>query len=238
MKLKVFCFPYAGGNRYSYNAYKKFATPNIELIFIDYPGHGMRMQQRLLKNLHSIADDVILHHGAQFNHHFAFYGHSMGSLVAYLVCKKLQQSGREMPGHLFLTGCGAPASKERFKYRHLLPYAGFITTLREMGGVPEELLEDADSMRFFEPILRADFEAVDTYSYQTPVPFHIPMTVVTGTEEDLSSEEITAWQQETTAGCNFAQMRGGHFFIQQDVPGIMRMLIHALSKTYNLALAS
>jgi surfactin synthase thioesterase subunit len=226
--MKLFCFPYAGGNRYSFNPFKALTPMGMELIMLDYPGHGMRMQEPLLTDIHSIAQDILQLYSTEMKSPFAFYGHSMGCLVAYTVCKILQSNKADLPQHLFFTGCGAPSVRNRFKGRHLQPYDEFIITLKQLGGVPDELLQDKDSMNFFEPLLRADFEAVDTYSYVPSEPFPIPMTIITGSEEDLSNQEIDAWRLETNQGCTFAKMSGGHFFIQQHYEALLRAIGNTL----------
>jgi external thioesterase TEII len=53
----------------------------------------------------------------------------------------------------------------------------------------------------------------ETFSYEDHPPLNIPITVITGTEEDMEKDDILLWQKESSIPVDFMQMPGGHFFI-------------------------
>jgi len=53
---------------------------------------------------------------------------------------------------------------------------------------------------------------------------NIPLTVITGTDEDMELEEILLWQKESVLPADFRQMPGGHFFILEHVNEIMEII--------------
>jgi medium-chain acyl-[acyl-carrier-protein] hydrolase len=231
MSINLICLPFAGGSKYSYNLYTKYKPPFIDLTALDYPGHGARLQERLLTDIQSIADDVYEQIKHKLHTPYAIYGHSMGALVAYLTVRKILEEQQPLPAHLFLTGCGSPSSNGKRRGRHLLSSDSFIEELKSMGGIPDEILYDSDSMRFFEPKLRADFQAVDTYHYAAQPAFELPVTVITGLQEIITIEEALQWQEITNQPLSFKQLPGGHFFIfncANEVMGIIEQSLAAM----------
>jgi surfactin synthase thioesterase subunit len=80
-------------------------------------------------------------------------------------------------------------------------------------------------MDFFEPILRSDFKAVETYQYSQLPKLDIPITIGYGTEEDLKEEEINAWQLECARPVEFISFPGGHFFIFDRTAEVVSMIV-------------
>ncbi len=50
-KLKLFCFPYAGGSSIVYEKWRKLLSPSIELIPIEYPGRGRKFARPICDNI-------------------------------------------------------------------------------------------------------------------------------------------------------------------------------------------
>lgn len=224
--------PFAGGSRYSYRNYQNNVSDTLNIIPLEYPGRGARMKEALIKDMDLLVNDMLLQIDRyKTNKPYMIYGHSMGGIVGFLVSKKiLQRKLIEPPAHLFITGTTAPACKSReAKRRYLLPKKDFITELKNMEGCPEEILNNDDLLNYYEPILRADFEAAETFRYHHDSPVKLSMTVVTGTEEDMAPEDIAMWQQESVDPVNFKRLPGGHFFIFNNTEQIMSMLSNQLS---------
>ena len=222
--INIFCLPFAGGSKYSYHGYVKQAPASVRLIPLDLPGRGARAEEALLTDLHRMVDDVMGQIRDRLTHPFAFYGHSMGALLAYLVAKRIAAEGLPQPLHLFLTGRGAPSQPETDPPRHLLPRREFMEKLRELGGSPTELLENEELMGHFEPILRADFKALDTFRYQASAPLEIPICVMIGTHEKITYAQAQSWQQETILPITVRQLAGNHFFIFDYEAEIVHMM--------------
>lgn len=232
-KITICCFPFAGGSKYSYREFT--ANPPVSLNFIplEWPGRGARFKEPILNDLEAIVEDVFnnLKDQLDWNQPYAFYGHSMGATVGFLVAQKIAQSSLPKPLHLFFTGRAAPSVKRNQAYLHSLPKAQFIQKVRALGGMPEEILGNSDLMDFFEPILRADFEALETHHYQPSEPLDIPIDVVIGTKEDISMEQAFAWKKESTASVQIKKMDGDHFFIFKHSLHMMQFMADKLKVT-------
>lgn len=213
--MKLFCIPYAGGNAWSYRALERVLTPGVTLEPLELPGRGRRSQELLRTSLDALADDVF----AQVRERmgtggYALYGHSMGALIAYLTAHHIREAGLAAPEAVFVSGSDAPAVRQEHQ-RHLLPPDQFVAMLRDLGGCPPQVLENAELLQYFEPILRADFQAVETWQRGDRPPLDVPFVVMAGSDDDTTSADASVWADETTASCTVHEFSGDHFFILQ-----------------------
>lgn len=224
--MNLYTFSFAGGSSYSLDLYKKYFLEQHTLISQEYPGRGRKMGLSLIDE----ASQLVEHFYSDFKHrsdYFCFYGHSMGTLVSYLLTRKLHKNGNALPLHLFVSGRGGPANALD-ETRYNLPKVEFWQRIKELGGSPEEVLADQDLMDFFEPILRADFKTIETYQYQEAEPLDIPITVFLGKDDKVTEEEALLWQKETTHPIDIHYFSGGHFFVfdhAKEIAGIMQKKI-------------
>jgi surfactin synthase thioesterase subunit len=229
--FNLFCLPFAGGNKYSYHEYIKRAPSFLNIIPLEYPGRGARMKEPLVSDIDTLTNDLyqqIRNHIDQKD--YAIYGHSMGGLLAYLLTRKLTENRHKTPAHLFITGTTGPSASSRSdKKKHLLSKKEFINELKEFEGIPDEILESEELLSYFEPILRADFKATENYVYKDNTPLDIPITVITGTEEDMEIADIQLWQKETQSVVCFRRMPGKHFFIFKYPNEIIEIISKRLS---------
>jgi len=213
--IKLFCLPFAGGNKYSYQKYMERAPAFLNIVPLEYPGRGARIKEPLTTDTDALVNDIYQQIQKNMDRaEYAIYGHSMGGLIAFLVTRKLIENNDKLPLHIFITGTSGPSSAARSaKNRHLLPKEEFIQELKDLDGIPDEILQNEELLSFIEPILRADFKICETYQYTDSNPLTIPFTVITGTDEDMESADIQLWQKETESVVDFRQLPGKHFFI-------------------------
>ncbi|ELR71345.1 thioesterase [Fulvivirga imtechensis AK7] len=224
----MFCLPFAGGNKYSFGEYERFAPEFVEVIPVELPGRGSRADEALLTNIYDLAEDVFFSIKNKLDKPYILYGHSMGGLLAYLTAKLIIKNFSSEPLHMFITGCTAPSTRDK-SYLHLLSKEDFIKKLKELGGCPEEILNNGDILDFFEPIIKADFQAVESFEYQQTTPFDIPLTLMFGMSEKVTQSEMREWQKETTRSIDIIQMPGDHFFINQFGFQIIKVIARKIS---------
>ncbi|TCS39450.1 medium-chain acyl-[acyl-carrier-protein] hydrolase [Paucimonas lemoignei] len=160
---------------------------------------------------------------------YAFFGHSMGATVAFELTRRLQAAGLPAPRHLFLSGRSAPQLPSRRAPIHALPHVEFIDTLRKFSGTPAEVLAHEELMEMMVPIMRVDFEALETWHYEPGAPFDIPVSVFGGlADEAVPMENLDAWASCTSARFKRHMFPGGHFFIQQHYPAMLNIVARAL----------
>lgn len=195
----------------------------MQIEVLDLPGRGRRFPEPLLTRLPDMADDVFEQIRGRLNGAYAVYGHSLGAWVAYLLVKRIIREQYPQPRHLFVSGRKGPCLPPKEKDRYLLPRAEFLEILKKFEGTTREVLENRELMALFEPVLRADFQALDTYVYERSMPFDVPVTVMWGDGESTTRSDALRWQDETTQKVSFLEFSGGHFFIFQHAAKICRI---------------
>lgn len=226
-KITLFALPFAGGSKYAYNILKNAMPQSITFCPLELPGRGTRMRDPLLSNIHDLVEDVYDQIKNNLHEPYALYGHSMGSALVYLLTRKIIREHKPAPSHLIVSGRGAPSCKAE-KIRHLMPKDEFKDELIALGGIPSELIEDESIMDFLEPILRSDFQAIETYQHTSVEPLHIPITVLMGKDDTPTMKDIMEWQIETVIPINVHQYPGGHFFIFNHLEQITDLMENTL----------
>ncbi len=223
-RLILICLPYAGGSSYTYKVFEPFLDSRISVFSPELPGRNRRLEEACLRDAHDVTDDLFTscHHVLQ--HPYMIYGHSMGALLAYLLTKKILAQGFQPPLHLICTGRGGPSVPPREEVRYLRPKTEFYKCLQKLGGITDDLLANESYMSFFEPILRADFEVVETYTHVPAAPLSVPITVVTGTDEEITPEEAATWRFETHGHVDIHTLPGDHFFINSRAADVCRII--------------
>ncbi|MEM1323015.1 MAG: alpha/beta fold hydrolase [Bacteroidota bacterium] len=229
-KINLFCLPFAGGSKYAYRAFEEKAPLNVNMIPLDIPGRGLRMAEPSLDDLREIARDVLQQIRSRLSEPYAIYGHSMGTMIGFELVHLIIKEGLPAPLHLFFTGGGGPSAREDDDPKHLMDRPTFIKAIKELGGMPEEILANDEMLEFFVPILQTDFKAVETYAYIERPPLNIPIDVFIGEDEDISLEEAQAWEKESSLPIDLQQFPGHHFFIFEYVDQILEHIANKLSK--------
>lgn len=226
-KKKLIMFPFAGGNSYSYQCLFTKLESHYDIICTELKGRGVYSDQESLENINSLVDELFdtwIKKIINSCNNYVFYGHSMGALISYLLCHKIAQNKMKLPDKMILSGRGAPACvREKITYN--LPELEFKIELKSLGGITDDILNDDELLEYFIPILRADFKAVETYEHIIREKLSIPITVITGKDEQISDSEILAWQDETNAKVDFFQLEGNHFFIYKNISKLCSLII-------------
>lgn len=215
LKTLLYCLPFAGGNSLSYRDFQAHVGNTLQIKALELPGRGRRIREPLLTDVNALVADAFTQIQAEIqNQRYAIYGHSMGALLGYLLTQLILKRGQPAPVHLIVSGRRAPSVTNDKPLKHSLSKEDFLTALKDMGGFPPELLIHAELIDFFEPILRTDFQAIETYSYQSTQPFDIPITILHGlNDEEVAYAELLPWQQETVKSIAIKQFPGNHFFV-------------------------
>lgn len=229
MKVNVFCLPFAGGSQYSFREFQQYPATGFNLIPVELPGRGARYSEQLLTDLKDMAEDIYHQIKGRIDQPYAIYGHSMGSLLGYLLIKRIQAEKLALPLHLFVSGRGGPTvTYDQSTYALSKPE--FIQKLREMGGSPDEILNSEHLMTFFEPILRADFKCAETYRYEEAAPLNVAITCMIGKSDKTTYEEALEWGEVTSKEFQAIAYEGNHFFIYQHINSILSTIERILIK--------
>lgn len=228
--MKIIAFPFAGGSAYSFQPITRRLPEDHEMIVLEYPGRGKRVDEVLLHDMEAVIEDVYPAFLSAIRGEAAYlvYGHSMGALTAFLCCRRLVQEGRPLPVRLVVSGMGGPAfGRAHRTVMHDLPQDIFWDEVMRIGGAMNDMREVPELALFFEPVLRADFRAVETYTYAEGPMLPVEIRVVYGTEEGLTQTAIDRWQSESILPVRQYAFPGDHFFILQHVGDMATLLTDA-----------
>jgi surfactin synthase thioesterase subunit len=213
--MKIIAFPFAGGNKFSYEFLNKIIPPHINMTVLEYPGRGMRIREPLLDNLETILEDGMKRFSEIVDNKekYIIWGHSMGALIGYLLCQRIQQEGRyPLPTKLIVSGKSAPSIGKKQPISHLAS-SSFWEEISQLGGVPKEILEDQQLTDFYEPILKSDLRIIEQYNYIKNEPLSVSIDVFYGSEEKLKESDIFEWKNESSKEVHIYEFPGDHFFI-------------------------
>jgi surfactin synthase thioesterase subunit len=228
-KTSLIWLPFAGGSGYSFATLNQKLSTHFEVKTVELPGRGKRIREPLLTDMEAIIDDVLEQITDWIKEPYVLAGHSMGSLSAFLLTHQIQKKGLALPIHLFLSGRKAPAIPLNPPLTHLLPNEELKQKLRQLGGAPDEVLDSEQLFDFFEPILRADFQAVETWEYAAFPKLDLPVSVFAGTDDDMQESDLFAWQDEFVQNVYFQYLKGGHFYLFENEKNFVSALLDRIA---------
>jgi len=212
--VRLFCFPYAGGNESAYRHWQQKLPESIEVLPVQLPGRGSRIKEPPYLELRPLIRAASEALAAEMEKPFALFGHSMGALIAFELARELRKQHGIQPVHLFISAKCSPRQRPEDPAVGQLSDAALIDVLERYEGTPQDLLNDAELMRLMLPVIRADMAVCDSYVYEPGPPFECPITVFGGLEDRLRSRAcLESWQEYTKGSFMLRMLPGGHFFI-------------------------
>jgi medium-chain acyl-[acyl-carrier-protein] hydrolase len=228
--LRLFCFPYAGSGAIVYRGWQGQLPPRVEVCPVQLPGRGGRLQERPYTRLSAMVEEMAGALAPLFDMPFAFFGHSMGGMISFELARLLRGRGGREPAHLFISGRRAPHLPPDEPPTYGLPEPEFIDKVRELNGTPREVLEHPELMQLLLPVLRADFEVVQTYEYEPGPPLDAPVSVFGGLlDGEVSREDLEAWRGHTRGPFRLRMLPGDHFFLHASQPSLLAALSQELA---------
>ncbi|MES2220253.1 MAG: alpha/beta fold hydrolase [Acidobacteriota bacterium] len=224
--FRLFCFPHAGGAPATFFPWLAQFSDGIEVVCLQYPGRAHRLREQSATSVSQLVAGIA-HEIDDFSEKpFAFYGHSLGGIVAFELARELRRLGRTGPHHLFIGAARPPQVASSRPPIHMLPDEEFIATVNSRyGGIPAAIAADSGAMEMFLPGLRGDFTAYETYQFSPSDPLSIPITVFGGEQDTAVSPDcLQGWEIHTDAAFDITLLAGGHFFPPASTQALIRVL--------------
>lgn len=213
---KLICFPHAGGSAISFGPLAECVGPEYEVFAVQYPGRQDRRREPLVGNIPDLVDGLLpeLIAAVEDAKDFSLFGHSMGSVVAFEACRRLEHESGASARVLFASGRRAPSAALPELRVHLLNDRELGEQLLRFGGTPAALLEDPEFRQLILSIVRNDYRAIETYECSADAMVSSPIVAIAGDRDpDASLAEIEVWGSHTTGSFFAKSFPGGHFFI-------------------------
>jgi surfactin synthase thioesterase subunit len=190
---------------------------------LELPGHGRLLGEALETDVAVIARRLLPQLESALSLPYAFFGHSMGAVVAFEMALACQ--GRLAPPlALFASGADAPSRRDRARYGLLQSDAELMLELARLKGTPPEVLGSPELMALALPILRADFAACAAYQSDTTRQLRCPIHVLGGSEDTTTLESLAAWREHGPGDFSLNMFPGGHFFVQELEREVLQLL--------------
>ncbi len=212
-RLRLFCFPYAGGAAPVFSAWSTELPPEIEVCAIQPPGRHERLHEPLLQSVEEMVASLVPALLPMLDKPFAVFGHCLGAIVMFETLRVLASKHGKRPVHVFASAAPAP-------HRYLVPTVaalsqnGFADVLRSIGFADESMLVDRDAQEHMMPAVKADFDAAARYVFAPGAPLDVPVTAFAGLDDSFAPIDLVdTWRRETSSRFSKVALPGGHYFI-------------------------
>lgn len=214
-RIRLFCFPFAGGAANTYYPWADKFNDQTELVLVQPPGRGPRIVEQPHDSMDSLVNELMQNSKFITSKPYVFFGHSLGSRVAYELCCQLSRAGMPLPKYFIASGSRAPHIPKKESSIYELPDNEFIQELRNLNGTPKEVLSNRELMAILIPLLRSDFKISDSYQAdRMRMPF--PILVLYGENDtDINHDDLVAWGELSSIDHKLIKFPGDHFFINQ-----------------------
>ena len=213
------------GGAAAYRGWSEALGPDIEVLAIQLPGRGPRLREPALTSIPSIVGALAVALAEEFQGSYAFFGYSMGAIVAFELTRLVVNERLVPPRLLVVAAHPAPSPAVTRTEVHKLPDDQLLEQLQVFGAIPDQFDGAVELQSLLLPIMRADLRAIETYAYRRADPLRVPILAIGGTEDSQASEaDIRAWGENTTEAFRAVMLKGPHFFIHTDLGQLFDVL--------------
>jgi surfactin synthase thioesterase subunit len=220
---KLFIFPHAGGSAQYYVPFAKTFATDIKRVAVQYPGQRGKQDFASFTSLPALADEVCkrvspekegVAHGAPV----AFFGHSMGGLLAFEVARRFEAAGNPITA-LFVSAVAAPG---KVGYEDIPDDdEGLLAAVSTMTGANPEFMKNPEFAAAILPTLRG-LKAIANYNCPPEVKLSSPIHAFYGDDDEIATaEKVLPWRERTTADFSAREFKGHHFFLNDHLSDLV-----------------
>jgi surfactin synthase thioesterase subunit len=213
----LYIFPHAGGSATFYVPFAKAFSGDIKRIAVRYPGRGDRPGLTQLTSIPDLATEIfnMMAPSAESESQVAFFGHSMGGLLAFEVALQFQSAGLPVAA-LFVSSCAAPGHA---RYKELQGSdRDILNKVAEVTDTNRELLANEEFVASILPTLQS-VRAISGYTRPPEVTVSCPIYAFVGDNDIIVAyENVAAWSERTTAEFAIRVFPGDHFYLNNHLP--------------------
>ncbi|HEY8935225.1 MAG TPA: thioesterase domain-containing protein, partial [Cyclobacteriaceae bacterium] len=221
--LRLFCFHDAGGSASLFDGWEKYLHQSqIELVLIEMPGRGRRLEEVPYVNHKELLCDIIPALSPLLNKPYFFLGHSMGGMVAFEIIRELRRAKVQLPQMLFISSTSGLNAYTKSQVDYTLSDDELV---HQYPHLHINNIGNTEMQSLLINILRADLQFLYDYEYVMEEPLSIPIIAIHGDEDErVKRDQIEQWRKETTSSFNLLSRHGGHRYIQHDGEFVARLI--------------
>jgi surfactin synthase thioesterase subunit len=180
---------------------------------VQLPGRENRIDEPCRSDSAGLCSELTVALGPYFGEKTAFFGHSMGGLLAFKLAAWLAEKGRPAPVHLFLSAAPTPVENMG------LQGAGeedFLDRILSSGSVPKGVLCHEETLAAVRKALLGDHALLTDMLDGSERKVDIPFSLFAGQDDRMTPlAMVQGWNRFTTNVCSLTTYPGGHFFIRR-----------------------
>ncbi len=210
-RLKLFCFPHAGGGASAFARWPLRVPRDVHVLPVQPPGRENRYAepgpQTAAGMVMAAATAIPFGDGP-----FAFFGHSMGAVVAFEVARVLWRAGRPLPRLLIASACSPPQGGFRHITLHEATGDELLGQLR-MYGTAEAVLAHQELLDLAMPAILNDSRLINEYRFEPGAPLPVPIAVYRADGDTTVVGALERWGELSSAGFSTRTFQGGHMYL-------------------------
>lgn len=194
--------------------WSNFIHEDITIIPIELSGKGIRSDEPLYRTFVDMVDDVCRIIKSQIidDTSVAFFGHSIGALILYELCRR-HEIDRLESKITILSGITLPSHYNN-RNIHKQSDEEFLKFIISLGGVSEDLVMNRELWEIFLPLIRNDIRLTETFGFEKLGRTLETKVAIFHGKDDMSTQcEMNDWQQYLGVDIHYRGFAGGHFFI-------------------------
>ncbi|MGE2716622.1 thioesterase II family protein [Mycolicibacterium litorale] len=215
----LFIFPHAGGSAPEYKPFARAFTMAAKRIAVQYPGRADRHDVPEMTSIGTLADAIHpMLAPSTVDSRVAFFGHSMGGLIAFDIARRIEQAGGHVAA-LFVSASPAPGHGG-YEELHQGSDEALLDMVATMTGTDSRFVGG----EFGATVLKTlrSYGAITSYSCPPGTTLSCPIYAYAAADDAaVSYESVCAWSEFTTGGFAIRTVAGDHFYITEHVSEIV-----------------
>ncbi|MHA7653060.1 thioesterase II family protein [Mycobacterium sp. ML4] len=216
-KPTLYIFPHAGGTAKDYVPFSREFSGTVTCIAVQYPGHRDGAGLPSLSSIAALADEIfaLMKPAARPDIPVAFFGHSMGAMLAFEVAVRFQSAGYRVIA-CFVSACSAPG---HFKYKQVrgMSDVEMVDFVSQMTGMNPDFFNDEEFLVGVLPTLRAA-RVIAGYDSPPETKLACPIYAFIGDKDWIASQEdMATWVDRTTSEFALRVFPGDHFYLNSNL---------------------
>ncbi len=211
--FRLYCLPHAGGGATFFHSFASLLPQSIEMMAVQLPGREVRLAEAPHRHMAPLVAALLDGIRESLVTPYAFFGHSMGALVAFELSRALRRQGLPLPRTIVVSGRRPPTVPNTEPPLHLLSDDAFVDALvQRYDAIPRVVRDEPELMAMFVPVLKADFATFETHVHRDEPPLPCAVSIYGG-RDDPQTRQMDGWADLFSGPSRFRLFDGGHFYL-------------------------